>query len=115
VTIGPQGTLQATIPGQPAQQALGTIQLTRFINKTGLSSAGDNLFTETAASGQPIDGLPGAEGFGNLQQSYLEDANVNAVTEITGLIAAQRAYEMNSKVITAADQMLSATSQMFRG
>ncbi|MBV9078517.1 MAG: flagellar basal-body rod protein FlgG [Methylobacteriaceae bacterium] len=115
VTIGAQGTVQATIPGQSAQQTLGTIQLTRFINKTGLNSIGDNLFTETAASGQPIDGTPGQEGFGNLQQTYLEDANVNAVTEISGLIAAQRAYEMNSKVVTAADQMLSVTSQMFRG
>ncbi|MDB5511985.1 MAG: flagellar basal-body rod protein FlgG [Enterovirga sp.] len=115
VTISAQGLVQATIPGQTAQQNLGTIQLTRFINKTGLNSVGDNLFTETAASGQPIDGNPGSDAFGNLQQTYLEDANVNAVSEISGLIAAQRAYEMNSKVITAADQMLSATSQMFRG
>ncbi|MDB5558713.1 MAG: flagellar basal-body rod protein FlgG [Enterovirga sp.] len=115
VTISAQGLVQATIPGQTAQQNLGTVQLSRFINKTGLNSVGDNLFTETAASGQAVDGNPGADGFGNLQQSYLEDANVNAVTEISGLIAAQRAYEMNSKVITAADQMLSSTSQMFRG
>ena len=115
VTISAQGLVQATIPGQAAQQNLGSIQLSRFINKTGLNSVGDNLFTETAASGQAIDGVPGADGFGNLQQNYLEDANVNAVTEISGLIAAQRAYEMNSKVITAADQMLSSTSQMLRG
>jgi flagellar basal-body rod protein FlgG len=114
VTISAQGLVQATIPGQTAQQNLGTIQTTRFINKTGLNSVGDNLFTETAASGQAIDGVPGNDGFGNLQQSYLEDANVNAVTEISSLIAAQRAYEMNSKVVTAADQMLSTTSQMFR-
>ncbi|NNM71633.1 flagellar basal-body rod protein FlgG [Enterovirga aerilata] len=115
VSISSQGLVQATLPGQTAPQNLGTIQLSRFINKTGLNSAGDNLFTETAASGQPVDGNPGQDGFGNLQQSYLEEANVNAVTEISGLIAAQRAYEMNSKVITAADQMLSSTSQMFRG
>ena len=114
VTISALGLVQATIPGQAAQQSVGTIQMTRFINKTGLASIGDNLFTETAGSGQAIDGTPGADGFGNLQQSYLEEANVNAVTEISSLIAAQRAYEMNSKVVTAADQMLSTTSQMFR-
>ena len=115
VAISSQGLVQATLPGQTAQQNIGTIQLSRFINKTGLNSVGDNLFTETAASGQAVDANPGTDGFGNLQQNYLEDANVNAVTEISGLIAAQRAYEMNSKVITAADQMLSSTSQMFRG
>ncbi len=115
VLISAQGLVQASMPGQTALQSLGTINLTRFINKTGLNSIGDNLFQETTASGTPIDGTPSAEGFGNLLQNYLEDANVNAVTEISGLIAAQRAYEMNSKVITAADQMLSSTSQMFRG
>ena len=115
VTISALGVVQATIPGQTAASTLGTFQLARFVNKVGLDSIGDNLFIETAASGPAIDGTPGGEGFGNLQQSYLEEANVNAVTEISSLIAAQRAYEMNSKVITAADQMLSSTSQMFRG
>ena len=83
--------------------------------RSGLESIGDNLFLETAASGARHRRQPGSEGFGNLQQGYLEEANVNAVTEISSLIAAQRAYEMNSKVVTAADQMLSATTQMFRG
>ncbi|ACL59577.1 flagellar basal-body rod protein FlgG [Methylobacterium nodulans] len=115
VTISASGMVQATVPGQTAPQNLGQIQLARFVNKVGLESIGDNLFTETLASGPAITGNPGAEGFGNLQQSYLEEANVNAVTEISSLIAAQRAYEMNSKVVTAADQMLSTTSQMFRG
>ncbi|WP_232628136.1 flagellar basal-body rod protein FlgG [Methylobacterium sp. Leaf118] len=115
VTIGATGAVQATIPGQTAPQALGQFQMARFVNKVGLESIGDNLFVETAASGAAVTGLPGSEGFGNLQQSYLEEANVNAVTEISSLIAAQRAYEMNSKVVTAADQMLSTTSQMFRG
>jgi flagellar basal-body rod protein FlgG len=114
VTISATGAVQATLPGQTAPQALGQFQLSRFVNKVGLESIGDNLFIETAASGPAISGLPGAEGFGNLQQSYLEEANVNAVTEISSLIAAQRAYEMNSKVVTAADQMLSTTTQMFR-
>ena len=115
VTISAQGVVQATVAGQTAPTNLGQIQLSRFINKTGLESIGDNLFVETAASGQALDGTPSSDGFGNLQQAYLEEANVNAVTEISALIAAQRAYEMNSKVVTAADQMLSATSSMFRG
>ncbi len=115
VTITAQGQVQATIPGQTAPQDLGQIQLARFINKTGLESIGDNLFLETAASGPAIDGNPGTDGFGTLQQSYLEEANVNAVTELSALIAAQRAYEMNAKVVTATEQMLSSTTQMFRG
>jgi flagellar basal-body rod protein FlgG len=115
VTIGANGMVQATIPGQTPPQDVGQIQLARFINKTGLESIGDNLFVETSASGPAVDGNPGSEGFGNLQQSYLEEANVNAVTEISSLISAQRAYEMNARIITAADQMLSSTTQMFRG
>ena len=115
VTISGAGAVQATLPGQTQPQVLGQIQLARFINKSGLESLGDNLFVETPASGPALDGNPGSEGFGNLQQSYLEEANVNAVTEISSLIAAQRAYEMNARIITAADQMLSSTTQMFRG
>jgi flagellar basal-body rod protein FlgG len=115
VTISAQGQVQATDPTATAPIVVGQIQLARFINRSGLESIGDNLFVETAASGPAIDGTPGQEGFGNLQQAYLEEANVNAVTEISSLIAAQRAYEMNSKVVTAADQMLASTSQMFRG
>ena len=115
VTISAQGQVAALLPGQTAPQELGQIQLARFVNKTGLESIGDNLFVETPASGPALDGTAGEEGFGNLLQGYLEEANVNAVTEISSLIAAQRAYEMNSKVVTAADQMLQSTSQMFRG
>ncbi|WP_375459919.1 flagellar basal-body rod protein FlgG [uncultured Enterovirga sp.] len=115
VTISATGQVQASLTGQTAPTIAGQLQLSRFINKVGLEAIGDNLFIETAASGQPVDGNPGQDGFGNLQQSYLEEANVNAVTEISSLIAAQRAYEMNSKVVTAADQMLSSASQMFRG
>ncbi len=115
VSISATGSVEARVPGQTQPEALGQIQLARFINKAGLELMGDNLFLETAASGPAIDGNPGSEGFGNLQQSYLEEANVNAVTEISSLIAAQRAYEMNARIITAADQMLSSTTQMFRG
>ncbi|MCA0422402.1 MAG: flagellar basal-body rod protein FlgG [Proteobacteria bacterium] len=115
VSISAQGVVSATLPGQVAPQQLGQIQLARFVNKTGLESIGDNLFVETAGSGPALTANPGAEGYGSLQQGYLEEANVNAVTEIASLIAAQRAYEMNAKVISAADQMMNATSQAFRG
>jgi flagellar basal-body rod protein FlgG len=115
VTISATGQVQAMISGQTAPQDLGQFQLARFINRTGLESIGDNLFLETAASGPAIDGNPGFEGFGSLQQAHLEEANVNAVTELSSLIAAQRAYEMNAKIVSAADQMLQSSNQMARG
>ena len=115
VSINAQGSVEAEVPGQTAPQVLGQISLSRFINKVGLESIGDNLFVETAGSGPAIDGIAGGEGFGTLQQSQLEESNVNAVVELSSLIAAQRAYEMNAKIITAADQMMQATSSMFRG
>jgi flagellar basal-body rod protein FlgG len=114
INISAQGVVTATLPNQVQPQQLGQIQLARFINKSGLESIGDNLFVETQGSGAAITGNPGVDGFGNLQQGHLEESNVNAVTEISALIAAQRAYELNAKVIQAADQMLSATSQAFR-
>jgi len=115
VSINAAGQVSALLPGQTQPQQLGQVQLARFINKTGLESIGDNMFLETAASGPAITGNPQGEGFGTLQQGYLEDSNVNSVTEISALIAAQRAYELNAKVITASDQMLNAASQIFRG
>jgi flagellar basal-body rod protein FlgG len=115
VTINAQGQVQATIPGQSAPQTVGQFELTRFPNEGGLSSVGDNLFVETQSSGAPQSGVPGSTGYGTIQQGFLEAANVNAVEEMTALITAQRAYEMNSKVITAADQMLQETSQLAGG
>ncbi|MCA3563904.1 MAG: flagellar basal-body rod protein FlgG [Methylocystis sp.] len=115
VAISNLGVVSALVPGNAQPQQLGVITLSRFINRTGLESIGDNLYLETAGSGPPIDGTPGAEGFGTLQQGYLEDSNVNAVTEISSLIAAQRAYELNARVISASDQMLNAAAQIFRG
>jgi flagellar basal-body rod protein FlgG len=112
VTVNEQGQVQATLPGQTAAQTLGQLQLVRFPNEAGLSAMGDNLFTETTSSGSPQTGVPGAAGYGTIQQGYLETSNVNPVEEITSLITAQRAYEMNSKVVTAADQMMQTTSQM---
>ena len=114
VSIAQDGQVTALIPGNTTPQALGQITMSRFINKVGLESIGDNLFLETPGSGAAIEGTPNTEGFGNLQQGYLEESNVNAVTEIASMIQAQRAYELNSKIISGADQMLTATSNMFR-
>ena len=115
VSISNLGVVSALVPGNTQPQQIGQITLTRFINKTGLESMGDNLFLETAGSGAAIDGTPGSEGFGTIQQGYVEESNVNAVTEISSLIAAQRAYELNARVISASDQMLTAAAQIFRG
>ena len=112
ITISPDGVVSAVIGTAAAPTQLGQLQLARFVNKGGLQSIGNNLFTETAASGSAQIGVPNTDGVGNIQQSYLEDANVNAVTEIADLIAAQRAYEMNARVVTGADEMLSTTTQM---
>jgi len=114
ISINQQGEVSALLPGQTASTVLGQLQLARFVNKNGLEAIGDNLYLETAASGAPQVGNPGSEGMGNLLQNQLEQANVNAVTEISDLIAAQRAYSMNAKVVTAADEMLQATAQMMR-
>lgn len=112
VTVNAQGQVQATLPGQTQAQTLGQLELVRFPNEAGLSAQGDNIYTETAASGSPQAGLPGSTGYGTIQQGYLETANVNPVEEITSLITAQRAYEMNSKVVTAADEMLQTTAHL---
>jgi flagellar basal-body rod protein FlgG len=93
---------------------LGQIELSMFVNKSGLQAIGDNLYLETPASGTPQNGTPNTDGYGDLQQGNLEQANVEPVKEISDLIAAQRAYEMNAKVITACNEMLSATSNLMR-
>src|SRR6202165_4036120 len=111
-TINQQGQLSVTVPGSTTPTIIGQFDLTRFANVAELQPVGDNLFVETTASGPPQDGLPNVDGMGNLQQSNLEQANVDAVTEISDLISAQRAYEMNSKIITASDQMLQATANL---
>ena len=114
ITINNQGQVSVTQPGSTTSTILGQFTLTRFINNAGLQANGDNLFLATPASGTPQDGLPGVDGAGTLLQGSLEQSNVEAVTEISNLIAAQRAYEMNSKVITAADEMLQTTAQLMR-
>lgn len=112
ITINPQGQVSVTLPGQTAAQVIGQFDLAIFANEGGLEAVGQNLFVETAASGPAVAGTPGSAGFGTLQQGFLETSNVNPVAEITSLITAQRAYEMNSKVISASDEMMSMTSRL---
>ncbi|MCF7966583.1 flagellar basal-body rod protein FlgG [Methylobacter sp. Wu8] len=111
VTIGTDGTVSALLPGTTAPSNLGQIQLANFINPTGLQAVGDNLYRESAASGAPILGTPGQGEYGTLNQGSLETSNVNVVEELVNMIEAQRAYEMNSKAISTADQMLSFVTQ----
>jgi flagellar basal-body rod protein FlgG len=114
LTVNIQGQVSVTLPGTTASTIIGQIGLTRFINKGGLQPVGNNLFTDTPSSGPPQDGLATADGLGSITQGSLEQANVDVVSEMSDLIAAQRAYEMNAKVITAADQMLQSTTALFR-
>jgi len=111
ISIDQSGEISATIPNQTTPQILGQLQTVNFINDAGLQATGNNLFLETAASGAPIIGTPGVDGFGTIIQGFLESSNVNPVTELTNLIAAQRVYEMNSKVVTKTDEMLQNLNQ----
>jgi len=113
VTIGPDGQVTVTDP-QGAIQQVGQVQLARFVNPEGLRAVGGNLFVETEASGQPITGIPGQDGLGELQQRFLENSNVQVVTEMVGLIIGQRAYEANSNGIQTADSMLNTAVTLRR-
>ena len=112
VTINASGQVQVTIAGQTAAQTVGQIQLATFPNTAGLDAQGDNLLLQTAASGNPTTGNPGASGFGSVMQGYIESSNVNVVTEIPTLNTAQRAYEMTSKVIPASDDMMQTLTNL---
>lgn len=114
VTINAQGQVFARLAGQTTDTNVGQLDLAVFANEAGLESQGSNLYLETAASGAAQTGTPGSTGYGTIRQGYLEHSNVNAVAEITSLITAQRAYEMNSKVITVSDEMLSMSSRLTR-
>ena len=107
ITISQTGQVQATVGGAAAPTVVGQLTLATFFNDAGLDAQGNNLFKESAASGPPTVGNPGQPGFGVVLQGYTEASNVDPVSEITNLIVAQRAYEMNSKVVSTADQMLS--------
>lgn len=112
LSINPEGEVFAYFQNTTEAQSLGQLTLTSFSNPKGLEAIGSNLFLVTSGSGDPITGTPGADGLGTVRQGYLEESSVDPVREITELIEAQRGYELNSKVITAADQMLSATTQI---
>ena len=112
VTINAQGQVNATVAGNATPQTVGQLELDRFPNEAGLNAIGGNIFLETPASGSPQAGVPGSPGYGTIQQGFLETSNVNSVDEITALITAQRAYEMNSKVVSAADQMMQDTARL---
>jgi flagellar basal-body rod protein FlgG len=112
ITIGNDGTVTVTQPGSVAGTTVGTLQLTSFINPAGLQSMGQNLYQETAASGTPTSGTAGTNGLGTISQGYVETSNVNVVQELVNMIQTQRAYEINSKAVTASDQMLQKLSQM---
>ena len=112
LTIARDGTVSVTQPGNTANVQIGTFQLATFINNAGLQSLGENLYAETAASGAPNVAQPGTNGAGVLNQNYVETSNVNVVEELVNMIQAQRAYEINSKAVTASDQMLQRLTQM---
>lgn len=114
VTITSDGTVQALMPGQTLPQQLGVIELARFPNPAGLSSIGHNLYIATASSGTPITGTPGSNGLGTIVQRSLEMSNVKVVEEMVNLIVAQRAYEINSKAIQTADEMLGIANNLRR-
>ena len=112
ITVGRDGTVSALVPGTVAPQQLGALQLSTFINPTGLESKGENLYVETGASGAPQTNTPGTNGLGSILQGYVESSNVNVVEEMVNMIQSQRAYEINSKAITTSDQMLARLSQL---
>jgi flagellar basal-body rod protein FlgG len=114
VTVGVDGIISVTIPGQAQPQQVGSLQLARFINPAGLLSQGRNLFIPTQASGDATTGTPGQDGFGTLLQGFVEGSNVNVVEEMIGLITSQRAYEINSRAIRTADDMMQTANNLVR-
>ena len=115
VIVGVDGIVSVTIAGQTQPQQVGTVELARFINPAGLLSQGRNIFLPTQASGDPITANPGSEGLGTLIQGFVEGSNVNVVEEMVGLITSQRAYEINSKAIRTADEMMQTANNLVRG
>jgi flagellar basal-body rod protein FlgG len=114
ITIGVDGTVTVTQPGQPQATQVGQITLTNFINPAGLHSTGDNLYIETDSSGQPVDGTAGIDGLGTIRQGFVEMSNVQLVVELTDLITGQRAYDSNSKIIQTSDEMLQTVNGLKR-
>jgi flagellar basal-body rod protein FlgG len=114
MSISENGTVEVLQDGSALPSEVGSISLVRFTNPAGLSSLGRNLYSETSTSGAPVTGTPGSEGYGALSQGFLEGSNVNIMEEMVNMIAGQRAYEVNSKAITTADEMLAMINQLVR-
>jgi flagellar basal-body rod protein FlgG len=114
ISIGNDGTVSVKLPGQSSASQVGQIQTARFANPAGLRAEGRNLFLETETSGTPQLGTPGQDGLGELNQGFLESSNVSVVEELVAMITGQRAYEINSRAIAAADEMLRATAALGR-
>ena len=114
ISISRDGVVSAAVPGQEAAQQIGTIEIAQFQNPAGLTPRGGNLLSATTASGDATTGVPGTDGLGTVLQGFLEDSNVSVVEEMVNMILGQRAYEANSKVIRAADEMLQQTNQLPR-
>ncbi len=112
ITVSADGVVSAKMPGQATPQQVGNIELANFVNPAGLEPRGQNIFSESLASGNPITGAPGSAGMGTVMQGFVETSNVNVVQELVTMIQTQRAYEMNSKAITTSDQMLQRLSQL---
>lgn len=114
ITISRQGIVSVAVPGQSSAQQVGTLELASFQNPAGLTALGGNLFAPTTASGEPTNGVPGTDGMGTIAQGFLEESNVSVVEEMVNMILGQRAYEANSRVVKAADEMLQQVNNMSR-
>jgi len=114
IVVARTGEVSVFMPGSSSSEMIGQIELVRFLNQAGLSANGRNIFSQTEASGEPMQGTPALEGFGSLSQGFLEQSNVKVVEELVNMIIAQRAYEINSRAVQTSDDMLQATSNMKR-
>ncbi len=114
VTVSKDGVVSVSLPGQGGPQQVGTLEIVNFQNPAGLQARGGNMFTATTASGDPSNGVPGTDGLGTIAQGFLEDSNVSVVEEMVNMILGQRAYEANSRVIRAADEMLQQVNNLSR-
>ncbi len=114
ISIGTDGTVDVVLDGESSPTTVGNLELVRFSNPSGLKNLGRSLYAETPTTGAPVTGTPGEEGFGAISQGFLEGSNVNIMEEMVNMIAGQRAYEVNSKAIRTADEMLKTTSQLVR-
>ncbi|HEY9094984.1 MAG TPA: flagellar basal-body rod protein FlgG [Hydrogenophaga sp.] len=112
ISVGKDGVITVKLPGNATPQQVGNIELASFVNPAGLEPLGGNMYAETVASGNPVNGAPGTNGMGQLMQGYVETSNVNVVQELVTMIQTQRAYEMNSKAIQTSDQMLQRLAQL---